>query len=155
MNLKEYYKQKLSESLLNEVTYYTDAQRDKNIQNMEQRHLIMLKKLAARFKKNPDSVKSNIDHRWTRSRLMNMMRAKGYDVSPYDFDPQSSNSRFDPTKYAEIGELSQRLRDDGANNANAIRTMLANPARANIARENRKAKRKAKIIDNKFGINNN
>ena len=153
MTLKEYYKQKLSESLLNEVTSYTDAQRrrDKNIPDMERRHLIMLKKLAARFKENPDSVKSNIDSFWTARRLMNMMRAKGYSVRLDDFDPKSSDPRFDPTKNPYIDELHPKLRDEGARNANIIRMIKANPARANIARE----KRKSKIIANKFGISNN
>ena len=156
MTLKEYYKQKLSESLLNEVTSYTDAQRkDKNIVKMEQRHLEMLKKLAARFKKNPDSVKSNIDDSWTAKRLMNMMRAKGYSVRLADFDPKSSDPRdprFDPTKdFFDIDELSPRLRDEAARDSNIIRTIIANPARAKIARD----KRKFKIIAKKYGLSNN
>ena len=153
MTLKEYYKQKLSESLLNEVTSYTDAQRkDKNIEKMEQRHLGMLKKLAVRFKKNPDSVKSNIDDSWTAKRLMNMMRAKGYSVRLADFDPKSSDPRFDPTKdFFDIDELSPRLRDEAARDSNIIRTIIANPARAKIARD----KRKFKIIAKKYGLSNN
>ena len=153
MTLKEYYKQKLSESLLNEVTSYTHAQRkDKNIEKMEQRHLEMLKKLAARFKKNPYSVKSNIDDSWTAKRLMNMMRAKGYSVRLADFDPKSSDPRFDPTKdFFDIDELSPRLRDEAARDSNIIRTIIANPARAKIARD----KRKFKIIAKKYGLSNN
>ena len=153
MTLKEYYKQKLSESLLNEVTSYTHAQRkDKNIEKMEQRHLEMLKKLAARFKKNPYSVKSNIDDSWTAKRLMNMMRAKGYSVRLADFDPKSSDPRFDPTKDPfDIHELSPRLRDEAARDSNIIRTIIANPARAKIARD----KRKFKIIAKKYGLSNN
>lgn len=143
---------------LNEVTFYTDDQkRDKNIARMEERHLEMLKKLAARFKENPDSVKSNTDRHWTAHRLLNMMGAKGYSVRLDDFDPKSSHSRFAPTTYPYTDELSQRGRAEAADNANTIRMIKANPARANIAELKRKAK--TKILSfrktNNWGISNN